>query len=148
MAQSINKVTLIGNLGRDPEIRHSSDGHLIVYLSVATNESWKDKSTGERKDRTEWHRVVIFNDRLGVIAEKYLKKGSKIFLEGQIKTRKIQENDIERSITEIVLPKFKGELMLLDNQSDSTISNDSKSTGNYKSSNTNLSEELDDEIPF
>jgi single-strand DNA-binding protein len=114
---SINKVILVGNLGRDPEVRHSQDGNKIVNMSLATSESWTDKSSGERREKTEWHRVVIFNDRLGEIAEKYLKKGSKVYLEGQIQTRKWSGNDgQERYSTEVVLNRFRGELTMLDSK--------------------------------
>ena len=111
---SINKVILVGNLGRDPEVRHSQDGNKIVNMSLATSESWTDKSSGERREKTEWHRVVIFNDRLGEIAEKYLKKGSQVYLEGQLQTRKWTTNDgVEKYTTEIVLGKFNGTLTML-----------------------------------
>ena len=111
---SINKVILVGNLGRDPEARHSQDGNKIVNISVATSESWTDRSSGERREKTEWHRVVIFNDRLGEIAEKYLKKGSQVYLEGSLQTRKWTTNDgVEKYTTEIVLKKFNGTLTML-----------------------------------
>ncbi len=115
MAGSVNKVILIGNLGRDPEIRSTQDGTRVANLSVATSESWRDRATGERKERTEWHRVVIFNDRLVEIVEKYLKKGSKVYLEGALQTRKWTDNSgQERYSTEVVLQKFRGELTMLD----------------------------------
>ncbi len=115
MAGSVNKVILVGNLGRDPEIRSTQDGTRVANLSVATSESWRDKASGERKERTEWHRVVIFNDRLVEIAEKYLKKGSKIYIEGALQTRKWTDNSgQERYSTEVVLQKFRGELTMLD----------------------------------
>lgn len=115
MAGSVNKVTLVGNLGRDPEIRHTQDGMKIVHLSVATSESWKDKGSGERRDRTEWHRVVLFNERLGEIADKYLRKGSKVYLEGQLQTRKwTDQAGVEKYTTEVVLQRYRGELTLLD----------------------------------
>ena len=118
MAGSINKVALLGNLGRDPEVRSSQDGGKIVSFSLATTESWKDKVTGERKDRTEWHRVVVFNPNLAEICEKYLRKGSKVYLEGQLQTRKWQDKDgMERFTTEVIIPRFKGELALLDSRS-------------------------------
>ena len=102
MAGSVNKVILIGNLGRDPEVRSTQDGMKIVQLSVATSESWKDKMSGERKDKTEWHRVVIFNERLAEVAEKFLKKGSKVYLEGQIQTRKYTDKDgVKRKSTKV-----------------------------------------------
>ncbi len=115
MAGSVNKVILIGNLGRDPEIRSTNDGTRVANLSVATSESWKDKASGERKERTEWHRVVVFNERLVDIIEKYLKKGSKVYLEGSLQTRKWTDKDNqERYTTEVVLGKFRGELTMLD----------------------------------
>lgn len=115
MAGSVNKVILVGNLGRDPEVRFNPDGGKIVTLSVATSESWKDKASGERRDRTEWHRVVVFNDKLAEISEKYLKKGSKVYLEGQLQTRKwTDQQGQERFTTEVVLGRFRGELTLLD----------------------------------
>ncbi len=115
MAGSVNKVILVGNLGRDPEVRNTQDGSRIVQLSVATSETWKDRGSGERKERTEWHRVVIFNDKLGEIAERYLRKGSKVYLEGTLQTRKWAGQDgQERYTTEVVLGRFRGELTLLD----------------------------------
>jgi single-strand DNA-binding protein len=115
MAGSVNKVILIGNLGRDPEVRHAQDGSKIVSLNVATSESWKDRNSGERKEKTEWHRVVIFNDRVADVAERYLKKGSKVYIEGALQTRKwTDQSGAEKYTTEVVIGKFKGELTLLD----------------------------------
>src|SRR5262245_1839751 len=115
MAGSVNKVILVGNLGRDPEIRSTQDGMRIANLAVATSESWRDRVSGERKERTEWHRVVIFNERLAEIAEKYLRKGSKVYVEGALQTRKWTDNTgQERYTTEIVLQRFRGELTMLD----------------------------------
>lgn len=115
MAGSLNKVLLIGNLGRDPEIRSTQSGDRVCNLSVATSESWKDKNSGERKEKSEWHRVVIFNDRLVEVAEKYLKKGAKIYLEGALQTRKwTDQSGAEKFSTEIVLQKYRGELTMLD----------------------------------
>ncbi len=117
MAGSVNKVILIGNLGKDPEVRSMQNGGKVCNLSVATSENWKDKGTGERKERTEWHRVVIFNENLINIAERYLKKGSKVYLEGQIETRKwADQSGQERYSTEVVLRQFRGELTLLDSR--------------------------------
>ena len=111
---SLNKVMLIGNLGKDPEIRHTQDGKAIVNLTVATSENWKDKATGEKKEKTEWHRVVIFNEGLAKVAEAYLKKGSTVYLEGQLQTRKWTDKDgVEKYSTEIVLQNFRGEMELL-----------------------------------
>jgi single-strand DNA-binding protein len=115
MAGSVNKVILVGNLGADPEIRRTQDGRPVANLRLATSESWKDKNTGERREKTEWHRVVIFNENLCRIAEQYLKKGSKIYLEGSLQTRKWQDQSgQERYSTEVVLQGFRGELTLLD----------------------------------
>jgi len=119
MAGSVNKVILVGNLGRDPEVRHTQDGSPIVQLSVATSETWRDRGSGERRDRTEWHRVVIFNDKLGEVAQKYLKKGAKVYLEGQLQTRKwTDQQGQEKYTTEVVLNKFRGELTMLDGRGD------------------------------
>jgi len=115
MAGSVNKVILVGNLGKDPEVRRTQDGRPIVQLSVATSESWRDKNTGERKEKTEWHRVVIFSEGLCRVAEQYLKKGSKVYLEGQLQTRKWTDKDnIERYSTEVVLQGFNSALTMLD----------------------------------
>src|SRR5665213_49831 len=115
MAGSVNKVILIGNLGRDPEMRSMQDGTRLANMTVATSESWRDKNSGERKERTEWHRIVVFNERLAEIAEKYLRKGSKVYLEGALQTRKWTDNaGQERYTTEVVLQKFRGELTMLD----------------------------------
>jgi len=160
MAGSVNKVILVGNLGRDPEVRYSQDGNKIVNMSLATSESWTDRSSGERREKTEWHRVVIFNDRLGEVAEKYLNKGSKVYLEGQLQTRKWTGNDgQERYTTEVVISRFRGELTMLDSRAntaqDNTISGQepdyigSDASSEDGSGNTStVSEQLDDEIPF
>lgn len=117
MAGSVNKVILIGNLGADPEIRRTQDGRPIANLRVATSESWRDKATGERKEKTEWHRVVIFNDRIGEVAERYLRKGRKVYVEGSLQTRKwTDQTGQERYTTEVVLSRFRGELVLIDSQ--------------------------------
>src|SRR5690349_20004056 len=115
MAGSVNKVILVGNLGRDPEIRSTQDGMRIANLNLAISESWRDKMSGERKEKTEWHRVVIFNERLTELAEQYLRKGSKVYVEGQLQTRKWTDNaGVEKYSTEGVLTRFKGELTMLD----------------------------------
>ncbi len=115
MAGSVNKVILIGNLGRDPEIRSTQDGTRVGNLSLATSETWRDRTSGERRERTEWHRVVVFNDRLVDVCEKYLKKGSKIYIEGQLQTRKwTDQSGQERYTAEIVLQKYRGEITMLD----------------------------------
>ena len=117
MAGSVNKVILVGNLGRDPEIRTTQDGLKIVNMSLATSETWRDRNTGERRERTEWHRVVIFNERLADVAEKYLRKGSKIYVEGALQTRKwTDQNGQDRYSTEVVLQRFRGELTMLDSR--------------------------------
>jgi single-strand DNA-binding protein len=117
MAGSVNKVILIGNLGRDPEIRTFQNGGRVANLSVATSESWKDRTTGERKEKTEWHRVVIFNDKLVEVVEKYLRKGAKVYLEGQLETRKwTDQSGVEKYSTEVVLRPFRGELTMLDSR--------------------------------
>jgi single-strand DNA-binding protein len=115
MAGSVNKVILIGNLGKDPEIRRTQDGRPIAHLSVATSDTWRDKTTGERRDRTEWHRVVIFNEQICRIAEQYLKKGSKVYLEGSLQTRKWQDQSgQDKYTTEVVLQGFNAQLTMLD----------------------------------
>ena len=114
MAGSVNKVILVGNLGKDPEVRHTQDGKPIVNLSIATSESWRDKGSGERKEKTEWHRVVIFNENLAKVAEQYLKKGATVYIEGQLQTRKWTDKDgAEKYSTEVVLQNFRGELTML-----------------------------------
>jgi single-strand DNA-binding protein len=120
MAGSINKVIIVGNLGADPEIRSLNSGDKVCNLSIATSESWKDKQSGERREKTEWHRVVIFNDNLVRVCENYLKKGSKVYIEGSLQTRKWQDRDgNDKYTTEIVLQKYRGELAMLDSRGDS-----------------------------
>ena len=158
MAGSVNKVILIGNLGRDPEIRSTQDGLRIATLSVATSESWRDKASGERKERTEWHRVVIFNDKLVEIVEKYLKKGAKVYLEGALQTRKWTDNSgQERYTTEVVLQRYRGELTMLDGRSGGGggFAQDppaeelaAAGTGGGRGERRAPVQELDDEIPF
>ena len=154
MSGSVNKVTLLGNLGRDPEIRAMQNGDKIVQLSVATSDRWKDKNTGEQRERTEWHRVVIFNDALGKIAEQYLKKGSTVYLEGQLQTRKWtdQQSGQEKYTTEVVLQRYRGELTLLGSRSENQISNDQQNVqidqSNKVSMSDDIASDLDDEIPF
>ena len=154
MSGSVNKVTLVGNLGRDPEIRAMQNGDKIVQLSVATSDRWKDKNSGEQRERTEWHRVVIFNDALGKIAEQYLKKGSTVYLEGQLQTRKWtdQQSGQEKYTTEVVLQRYRGELTLLGSRSENQISNDQQNAeidqSNQISMSDDIASDLDDEIPF
>jgi len=160
MAGSVNKVILVGNLGRDPEIRSTQDGLRIANLSVATSESWRDKNSGERKEKTEWHRVAIFNERLVDVVEKYLKKGAKVYIEGALQTRKWTDNSgQERYTTEVVLQRYRGELTMLDGrgggggegfaveqvEDEAAAPRASASRGPARAS---ASQELDDEIPF
>lgn len=117
MAGSVNKVILVGNVGKDPEVRSSQDGSKIVNFSLATSETWNDRASGERKEKTEWHRVVVFNDRIGDVVEKYVRKGSKVYVEGALQTRKwTDQSGQEKYTTEIVIGRFKGELTLLDSR--------------------------------
>lgn len=160
MAGSVNKVILVGNLGRDPEVRRMTSGEPIVNLSVATSESWRDKASGERKEKTEWHRVVIFNENLAKVAEQYLRKGSKIYIEGQLATRKWTDKDgQEKYTTEIVLNRFRGELVLLDARGEGASGFGGGAGGGYGGGQGRVSggsdapasfdrSELDDEIPF
>ncbi len=154
MSGSVNKVTLVGNLGRDPEVRAMQNGDKIIQLSVATSDRWKDKSTGEQRERTEWHRVVIFNDALGKIAEQYLKKGSTVYLEGQLQTRKWtdQQSGQEKYTTEVVLQRYRGELTLLGSRPENQISNEQQNAeidqSNQISMSDDIASDLDDEIPF
>ena len=115
MAGSVNKVILVGNLGRDPEARTMQSGGKVVSFSIATSENWTDKNSGERREKTQWHRIAIFNEKLGEIAEKYLKKGAKVYVEGALESRKYTDKDgVERETTEVVLARFRGELTMLD----------------------------------
>src|SRR5271163_3748430 len=119
MAGSVNKVILVGNLGKDPEVRTTQDGTKIVNFTLATSETWNDKASGERKEKTEWHRVVVFNDRTADVAERYLKKGAKVYVEGSLQTRKwTDQSGAEKYSTEVVISRFKGELTLLDGRSE------------------------------
>lgn len=176
MAGSVNKVILVGNLGADPEIRRLNSGDPVVNLRIATSESWRDKQSGERREKTEWHNVVIFNDNLAKVAEQYLKKGAKVYLEGQLQTRKWQDQQgQERYTTEVVLQKFRGELQMLDGRGEGgggQVGYDRGGSGNYQSGGGRNSDfgqsgpgdqgrggssggggggysrDLDDEIPF
>ena len=157
MAGSVNKVILVGNLGSDPEIRRMNSGDQVATLSIATSESWRDKNTGERKDRTEWHKVVIFNENLVKVVEQYLKKGAKVFIEGQLQTRKWQDqNGIDRYTTEVVLQKYRGELQMLDSRGDDGGSNTTTNTQNSaigsqyaaQKGRTSYQTPLDDDVPF
>lgn len=156
MAGSINKVILLGNLGADPRVSNSANGTKIVNLTVATSDSWNDKLSGERRERTEWNRVVIFNPQLAEIAERYLRKGSKVYVEGQLQTREWEDNSGQkRYATEIVLQNFRGNLVLLDGKSDGVpaggndvFSSAPSSTGAGWDSSSATPTDLDDDIPF
>ena len=157
MAGSVNKVILVGNLGRDPEIRSTQDGMRIANLSLATSENWRDKNTGERREKTEWHRVAIFNDRLVDVVEKYLRKGSKIYVEGQLQTRKwTDQNGQDRYTTEVVLQRYRGELTMLDSRGGGggDFSAEEPGGGGFSgggggsSGGQSFGGDLDDEIPF
>lgn len=152
MAGSINKVILVGNLGRDPEVRHTTSGGKIVHLSVATSDVWKDKN-GERQEKTEWHRVVIFNANLADFAERALKKGSKVYVEGMLQTRKFTDsNGVDKYSTEIVLGSYRGELVVLEGRADGNSApvegGDASADAGWDSNNTSKPETFDDEIPF
>jgi single-strand DNA-binding protein len=153
MAGSINKVILVGNLGADPEVRAMQDGREICNLRIATSESWKDKSTGERREKTEWHRVVIFNENVARVAKEYLRKGSKVYIEGQLQTRKWTDKDgIEKYSTEVVLQGFNGNLTMLDKPSGERGGARDSGGDDYGASQPQRSKVaesvLDDEIPF
>lgn len=173
MAGSVNKVILVGNLGADPEIRRMSSGDQVASFRIATSESWRDRNSGERKERTEWTNVVIFNDNLVKVVEQYVKKGAKLYIEGQLQTRKWQDqNGNDRYTTEVVLQKYRGELQMLDSRGDGSSAgrSDNYSAGGYNNrnnnnssddngfndnnnysnqgGNSNFSRDLDDEVPF
>lgn len=155
MAGSVNKVIVVGNLGRDPEVRTFPSGGKVVNLRIATSETWRDKNTGERKERTEWHSVAIFNEGLAGVAEKYLRKGSKVYIEGQLETRKWQDQSgADRYTTEIVLRPYRGEMTLLDGrQGDDQGGRDDGHSGGYGGGSAGTGagggrSALDDEIPF
>ncbi len=164
MAGSVNKVILVGNLGKDPETRRLNSGDPVVNLRIATSESWKDKATGERKEKTEWHNVVIFNENLARVAEQYLRKGSKVYVEGQLQTRKwTDQSGQEKYTTEIVLQRFRGELTILDGRGGGEMSDDTggSSRGEFGRSSpmekrpamagaggSRYAGDLDDDIPF
>lgn len=158
MAGSVNKVILVGNLGADPEVRALSDGRKVVNLRIATSEQWRDKSSGERKDKTEWHAVVIWNDNLAKVAESYLKKGAKVYVEGQLQTRKWQDKaGQDRYSTEVVLQGFNGTLTMLDGASSNSVVERNATTADdeprrerpkTESVQKTFDKQLDDEIPF
>jgi single-strand DNA-binding protein len=158
MAGSVNKVILIGNLGRDPEVRSFQNGGKVCNLALATSEQWKDKNTGERQERTQWHQIAIFNEGLVRIAEQYLKKGSKVYIEGQLETRKWQDQSgNDRYTTEVVLRGYGSAMTMLDSRnagssgggsSDGGSSYGQDSSSSYGQSSSDFSNDLDDEIPF
>ena len=148
MEGSVNKVILVGNLGKDPEVRRMTSGEPVVNLSIATSETWRDKASGERKEKTEWHRVVIFNKNLAEVAEKYLKKGAKVYVEGQLQTRKWTDKDgAEKYSTEVVLQNFRGELTMLDGRGGEG-GGGGGGRGAAESPASFQRDEMDDEIPF
>ncbi|MDI2091605.1 single-stranded DNA-binding protein [Commensalibacter sp. TBRC 16381] len=149
MAGSVNKVILVGNLGYNPEIRTQQSGSKIASLTIATSEHWKDRQTDEWRENTQWHRVVIFNERLVNLAEKHLTKGRKVFIEGQLKTRKwIDREGVERYTTEIVLTAFRGELVLLDSKDQKQSSRKNQQQSNQDGWDSSMPNDLNDEIPF
>ena len=155
MAGSVNRVILIGNLGKDPEARQTQDGRTIVNMSVATSEKWTDKRSGERREKTEWHRVVIFNEHLAEVAQNYLRKGSKVYLEGQLQTRKwTDQSGTERYTTEVVLQNFRGQIVLLGdgaNSGEREAEPAEKKYGDHRGDDAPVASppnDLDDDIPF
>jgi single-strand DNA-binding protein len=160
MAGSVNKVILIGNLGKDPEVRRLPSGDPVVNLRIATSESWRDKQSGERKEKTEWHSVAIFNENIAKVAEQYLKKGSKVYIEGQLQTRKwTDQQGVEKYSTEVVLQRYRGELTMLDGKGEGGGARSyedegggfTSKAGSKRSSDApreSFNQDLDDEIPF
>lgn len=158
MAGSVNKVILVGNLGRDPEIRTLNSGDRVANLRIATSETWRDKATGARREKTEWHQVVIFNENLVKVAENYLRKGSKVYIEGSLQTRKYEQNGVEKYTTEIVLQKYRGELTMLDGRGGGEGAQAGGMADDYgagfstggpaKASGPKQNFDLDDDIPF
>ena len=156
MAGSVNKVILLGNLGKDPDIRATQAGSRLASFSIATSTKYRNKDTQQLEDKTEWHRVVVFNDKLADICEKYLRKGSKIYIEGQLQTRKWTDNNgVDKYTTEVVIPNYSGVLTMLDTRSQSSVSEesnnnqlDSAADEAMGSSETSTAEQLDDDIPF
>ncbi|KQS55712.1 single-stranded DNA-binding protein [Brevundimonas sp. Leaf363] len=158
MAGSVNKVILIGNLGKDPEIRTLNSGDRVANLRIATSETWRDKSSGERKEKTEWHQVVIFNENIVKVAENYLKKGSTVYIEGSLQTRKYEQNGVEKYSTEIVLQRFNGQLTMLGGRDggggggsrsdDDGYSSGFQTGGANKPSGPRENYDLNDDIPF
>lgn len=154
---SVNKVMLIGNVGRDPEIRRTNSGDTVASFSVATSETWRDKASGERKERVEWHNVVIFNEQLAKVAEQYVKKGSRVYVEGALQTRKFTDkNGVERSVSEVVLQKYRGEIQMIGRREDPDVQADEDETMQRRERPNGLPQkphkvseaDLRDEIPF
>jgi len=146
---SLNKVTLIGNLGRDPEIRHTNDGRAIANLSIATSENWRDKDSGEKREKTEWHRVVIFDEKICEVAQKYLTKGATVYLEGALQTRKwTDQQGVEKYSTEVVLQRFSGKMIMLGGKGEQTPADPNAAGGNTDPGGVPGGGNLDDEIPF
>ena len=146
MVGSVNKVILVGNLGKDPEVRNTQGGLKIVSFTVATSESWNDKASGERRERTEWHRVVIFNERIGGVAEQYLRKGRKVFVEGVLRTRKWTDQEgQDKYTTEVVIEQFRGDLQLIDSNRDHAGDGDE---GAPRAGRRDQHASLDDDVPF
>ena len=149
MAGSVNKVILVGNLGKDPEVRSTQDGTKIVNLALATSETWNDRASGERKEKTEWHRVVVFNDRVGEVVEKYVRKGSKLYVEGTLQTRKwTDQAGVEKYTTEVVIGRFNGQMTMLDTRSGGGEAGEGGGGGGPSWDAPKSGGDLDDEIPF
>lgn len=152
MAGSVNRVTIIGNLGADPEVRRMGSGDAVVNMRIACSDSWRDRQTGERKERTEWVSVVVFNENIAKVAEQYCRKGSKVYIEGSLQTRKWQDQSgADRYTTEVVLQKFRGELVLLDSRgADSEDHQEPRSSGKREAAGSRvpMSNDLDDDVPF
>lgn len=144
MSGSVNTVIIVGNVGKDPEVRRMPDGNPVVNLSIATSEAWTDRNSGERREKTEWHRIVIFNEKLAEVAEKYVRKGSKLFVQGQLQTRKwTDQQGQDKYSTEIVLNRFRGDLQMLDSKG----GDNRNGAGTYRDADL-TAPDLDDEVPF
>ncbi len=148
MSGSVNKVILVGNLGRDPEIRSTQDGNKVANLSLATSDTWRDKNSGERREKSEWHKIVIWDERLVELAEKYLRRGSKVYLEGQLQTRKWQQDGQDRYATEVVLNRFRSTLTMLDSKPQEQERQPQGGTPGYTKPEPPEPQELDDDVPF
>jgi single-strand DNA-binding protein len=154
MSGSVNKVILVGNVGRDPEVRYMQSGDKVVNLSIATSERWKDKQSGEAREKTEWHRVVVFDQNIADVAEKYLAKGAKVYIEGQLQTRKwVDQSGVEKYSTEVILQRFRGNLTMLGSREDQQEAEPSRQRGGHRQTGKSRSSvaeafDLDDDIPF